>query len=245
MAILLFTDFGASGPYLGQVQAVLHDLAPNVSVIDVVNNAPSTNPIASSYLLAALTASFNTGSVFLAVVDPGVGGARKGLVIRADGKYFIAPDNGLLNVIAAQAKQLQCWQIVWQPQDCSKTFHGRDLFAPIAARLATGTISDELQELAIDTIPTVALDLSEIIYFDCYGNAMTGVQYKEEHNGKVLKVNEYEIQQAEIFTDVNKGCAFWYQNSVGLIEIAVNRGNAKQILNLAMGDCVVFLMDAR
>ncbi len=103
--IVLFTDFGPAGPYIGQMESVLRQTAPNVPVINLLSNAPSADPRLSSYLLAALRHSFPVDSIFLAVVDPGVGGARRAVVLEAAGQLFVGLDNGLLNIIAAEQIQ--------------------------------------------------------------------------------------------------------------------------------------------
>src|SRR5664279_2176998 len=130
-SIILFTDFGPAGPYIGQMESVLRQIAPNVPIINLLSNAPTADPRLSSYLLAALRHSFPVNSIFLTVVDPGVGGQRKAVVLQADGQTFVGPDNGLLNTVAVQGQNTQWAEITWQPEQCSMSFHGRDLFAPV------------------------------------------------------------------------------------------------------------------
>src|SRR3990172_5869896 len=103
MDIVLFTDFGSSDTYVGQVKSVLHRLAPQAAVIDLTNDLPPFNVRAAAHLLDALKNAFSEGSVFLCVVDPGVGTARGTLVLEADGRRYVGPDNGLLSVVAARA----------------------------------------------------------------------------------------------------------------------------------------------
>ncbi|MHA1114521.1 MAG: SAM-dependent chlorinase/fluorinase, partial [Alphaproteobacteria bacterium] len=129
--IALFTDFGAAGPYTGQVKAVLAQDAPGVPVIDLIADAPACDPRAGAYLLAALAPEFPPGTVFLCVVDPGVGGPRAPLIVEADGRRFVGPDNGLFEIVTARHRRID-----WRPARLSTSFHGRDLFAPVAARLA-------------------------------------------------------------------------------------------------------------
>src|SRR5215472_12115972 len=97
--IVLFTDFGLTGPYAGQVKAVLHQVAPQVPVVDLFADAPSRDPRASAYLLAAYAAWFPAGTVFLAVVDPGVGGARPAVIVEADRRWYVGPGNGLFELV--------------------------------------------------------------------------------------------------------------------------------------------------
>ncbi|MGR9116120.1 MAG: SAM hydrolase/SAM-dependent halogenase family protein [Gammaproteobacteria bacterium] len=234
-SIVLFTDFGPAGPYTGQIESVLHRIAPGVPVIDLLSNAPIANPRSSSYLLPAFRHSFPEYSIFLCVVDPGVGGERRPVVLWADGQYFVGPDNGLLNTVAKHAGQTRWWQIDWRPENCSMTFHGRDLFAPIAAYLAIGKAEPYLQPIDDLNLADWPGDLGEVIYFDGYGNAMTGMRYRPEMQGKVLCVKEYSIGQAGTFNAVRAGEAFWYRNSSGMVEIAVNQGSAQRQLSLELG----------
>jgi len=139
--IVLFTDFGVEGPYIGQMKAVLAREAPSEVVIDLFANAPSFDAQSAAYLLAAYSAEFSVGTVFLAVVDPGVGSERRAAAVLVDGRWFVGPDNGLFNVVAMRARDVQWWDLTWRPEHLSASFHGRDLFAPVAARLSATTSS--------------------------------------------------------------------------------------------------------
>jgi S-adenosylmethionine hydrolase len=238
--IILFTDFGPSGPYIGQMESVLRQAAPNVPVINLLSNAPTADPRLSSYLLAALRHSFPANSIFLSVVDPGVGGERKAVVLRADGQTFVGPDNGLFNTLAVQAQKTQWSEITWKPEYCSMSFHGRDLFAPVAARLAIDATDDLLRPFERNDLSAWPEDIEEVIYFDYYGNATTGLRYLETYVGKTLTVNGIAIKQADTFSAVEEQQSFWYKNSNGLIEIAVNKGRAEQQLNLKPGIPISF-----
>ncbi len=234
--IVLFTDFGSEGPYLGQVEAKLYQETSGVPIVQLVNNAPVGDPRLSSYLLAATSADFPSGSVFLCVVDPGVGGDRLPVVLKADGKWFVGPDNGLLNSIAVQAGSAHWWIIHWKPEKLSASFHGRDLFAPIVAQLAGGNHPEENECYPGPDLECWPADIATIIYIDHYGNALTGWRYSEELDNKMLVWNgHHSIGQASTFCDVEPGQAFWYRNSSGLVEIAVNQGRADEMLGLIPG----------
>src|SRR4249920_34498 len=128
MAIILFTDFGADDLYVGQVEAMLDRYAPGVRVIHLLHEAPPFNVRAAAHLLAALARGL-PGHVFLGVVDPGVGSDRGAVVLRADGSWYVGPDNGLFAVIAARAASKSVWRIAGHPPGASPSFHGRDVFA--------------------------------------------------------------------------------------------------------------------
>ena len=235
--IVLFTDFGVRDPYVGQVKARLAEHAPTQPVVDLLHEAPDFNPHAGAHLLAAFAPGFPPGSVFLAVVDPGVGTPRDAVVVLAGGRWFVGPDNGLLSVAAARHADTRLWRITWRPDALSATFHGRDLFAPIAADIARGefpadkmTPADKLQ------VEFDAGDLPRVIYIDHYGNAWTGVRGVPK-DARVSAAGEL-FKHSESFGFVGKGEGFWFVNSVGLLELAVNRGSAAETFGLKVGDPV-------
>lgn len=238
--ILLFTDFGLSGPYTGQVKAALAQQAPGVPVINLFADAPAFDPQLSAYLLAAYAPALPMGSVFLCVVDPGVGTDRHPLIVEADGRLFVGPDNGLFAILARRATTLRVWRIDWRPERLSASFHGRDLFAPVAARLALG---QEVERGALDPAaiarPDWPDDLARIVYVDVYGNAMTGLRAATLPHTALLRIGERVARRGRTFADVPAGAALWYENSNGLAEIAVNRGRADRDWGLAVGDWVL------
>ncbi len=234
--IFLFTDFGPTGPYSGQVKAVLLRAAPAVPVVDLFLDAPAYDPQLSAYLLAAYAETCMPGDVFLCVVDPEVGTARRPLVLYADGRWFVGPDNGLFELVRRRSRDFHVWVIEWLPSNLSATFHARDLFAPVAARLARGEASPGVP-LAPDTIarPNWPDELPRIIYIDAYGNAMTGLRAKSLGRTTTLAVNGRPIRRGRVFADVLPGECLWYANANGLAEIAVNQGRAADLLELKLG----------
>jgi hypothetical protein len=241
--LILFSDFGAGDLYLGQVHAVLESHAPGAPRVDLLNNAPSFNVRASAHLLAALAARFAPGSVFLAVVDPGVGSRRPAAVMEADGRYFVGPDNGLLSVAAARALQRRFWHIAWRPEALSDSFHGRDLFAPIAAWIARGAFpTPRLKTVAALDTDFGGEDLAEVIYIDHYGNAMTGLQGASISRDARIVARHHHVPYARVFSEAPRGEPFWHENSIGLAEIAVNSGHAARSLGLEIGQHVMAVM---
>jgi S-adenosyl-L-methionine hydrolase (adenosine-forming) len=241
MAIVLFTDFGSADPYVGQVKAVLEREAPELAVIDLLNDAPAFSARASAHLLASLVREFAQGSVFLAVVDPGVGSERAAVAVRADGYRFVGPDNGLLSVFAARARDAQAWRIAWTPERLSSSFHARDLFAPVAARFAAGRVPDGwLEPLPALSVDLGAGDLAEVIYVDHYGNAMTGLRAANAPRAGLLALGGHRLRYARVFSEAPDAAPFWYENSQGLVEIAMNRGNAARELGAGVGTPVAW-----
>lgn len=233
---MLFTDFGLHGPYTGQVKAVLQQRAPGVPVIDLFADAPAGNPKASAYLLAAYAAWFPAGTVFLCVVDPGVGGTRPPLFLEADGRWYVGPGNGLFELVRRRAGTTRCWDIESTAESLSASFHGRDLFAPVAALLARGEPPPGRPRTDdTDRRPDWPNDLREIIYVDHFGNAMTGLRAALLPSDARLAAAGWMVERARTFSDRPPGAAFWYENSNGLAEIAVNQGRADRELGLALG----------
>lgn len=237
---MLFTDFGLAGPYTGQVKAVLQQQAPTVPVLDLFADAPTRNPKAAAYLLAAYAAWFPPGTAFLSVVDPGVGGERAPLAVAADGRWYVGPDNGLFELVRRRAVAARVFEVTWRPKHLSASFHGRDLFAPVAARLARGETPQ-----AVERPPGFGRranwpdDLAEIVYIDHYGNAMTGLRAATLPPDARLVGGGRRIARARTFSGVPAGEALWYENSTGLAEIAVNMGRADEALRLRIGSAIV------
>jgi S-adenosyl-L-methionine hydrolase (adenosine-forming) len=238
-SIFLFTDFGSSDIYVGQMKAVLHELRPDSAVIDLFNDAPNFAVESSAHLLAALAPRLPANAVTIAVVDPGVGSARDAIAIEADGRWYVGPDNGLVSVIAARATDVRIYALrLRTPKFMS--FHGRDLFAPAAARIAGGGFDAALMspKPALD-VQFAARDLPQIIYIDHYGNALTGVLASQLPLTARVLVNDRVIPHARVFSAVAAQALFWYENSIGLMEIAANQASAQSLLGLKLGQAII------
>ncbi len=240
--IVLFTDFGFTGPYLGQMKARIWQLLPQIPIIDLFADAPVHNIKASAYLLATYTADFPEDTVIISVVDPGVGSAsREPVIVNADGRWFVGPDNGLFNVISERASCFSAWHVKWRPEKLSASFHGRDLFAPLAVQLARGNLPVEssLEPVDIEKWPD---ELYEIIYIDYFGNLITGIRAcSVPDNAAVCIDGTPPIPRVRTFSDVAPGMVMCYENSNGLIEIAVNQGRAVDRLQLTVGSAVMLV----
>ncbi|SNB51954.1 hypothetical protein SAMN07250955_101154 [Arboricoccus pini] len=229
-----FTDFGPNGPYLGQMIAVLRRLAPEVPVIDLLNDAPAFESRLSAYLLAALMARIEPSDIVLAIVDPGVGTARQPLAIEVDGRWLVGPDNGLFELVLRRAESARTHAIAWRPVELSPSFHGRDLFAPVAADLARGQTA-KLAPASPRRFADWPDDLAAIVYVDRYGNAMTGMRAEAMPEDGTLRVGADCLARARVFGEVPPGQAFCYVNALGLIEIAMNGASAAERLGLSLG----------
>lgn len=234
--ILTVTDFGIAGPYLAQMHAAALARAPEETVLDLVADLPAFQPLRSGYLLAALAPEFPPGSVFCCVVDPGVGSERGALIVQARRQWFVGPDNGLLATAARRDHEARVWTLDWRPERLSASFHGRDLFAPVAAALARGeqvpsTPMEPARMVGAEAPP----DIAEVVYIDHYGNAMTGLRAETLPGEAELLAAGRRVPRARTFADVEPGQPLWYTNSSGLAEIAVNQRRADHDLALTVG----------
>lgn len=232
--ILSFTDFGWQGPYLGEMRAAALREAPGVHYIDLQADAPAFRPDLAAYLLAALAQRFASGDVVLAVVDPGVGSERAPLALQVDGIWFVGPDNGLFEIVLRRAGTVRPYIIGWRPERLSSSFHGRDLFAPMAARLASGK-RDGLEKAEPNRYPHWPDDLDSVVHIDAFGNLTTGRRASSLDLTARLEVGGSAVRPARTFAEVPHGCLFWYANSSGLVEIAMNGGDAASRLGLPIG----------
>ncbi len=241
--IQFLTDFGHAGPYVGQVHAVLARLAPGVPVIDLMHDLPAFRPAAAGCLIHAILRSIappdptpggGGGDVVLAVVDPGVGTKRDPIIVEIGGTRYVGPDNGLFARVAASGPS-KAWRIDWRPERLSDSFHGRDLFAPVAAMLALGRpVASSPVAVAELVRPDDPDRVAEIIYCDHYGNAMTGIDAADLTDDAVLHAGEGRFRRARTFAEVPVGAGLWYCNSLGLAEIAVNQGDAAALFGLTV-----------
>jgi S-adenosylmethionine hydrolase len=235
--IFTLTDFGTTGPYLGQLRAVLRRACPTIDTIDLLSDAPAFEPQLAAYLVDALKGVLDHGDVLLGIVDPGVGSHREPIALEADGRWYVGPDNGIFELVRRRAERVKGHKIVWRPEVLSASFHGRDLFAPVAAELARGSIN-QLAPYELTTFADWPEDLSAVIYVDGYGNAMTGLRAAAFAPDTRLAVAGRSLMRARTFADLQPGAPFVYENSLGLLEIAANGTSAAALLGLVPGSAV-------
>jgi S-adenosylmethionine hydrolase len=241
--ITLISDFGAFYPAV--VKAVILGIAPDAIIIDVTHEITPHNVREAAFLLRETVHYFPRGTVHIAVVDPTVGTERRGLVIAAAGHYLVGPDNGLLIPAARSLGDFEVLQIEMAAK--SSTFHGRDVFAPVAAHLAMG----RLQNLAPTPIYVDLLlqeprsspqtVLGTILYIDRFGNCVTNIPGKllierSDYGSTHLLNGGTVIRFVQTYDEVAQGYPLLTVGSFDLIEVAVNQGNAATKFNLKMGD---------
>jgi len=239
--IALVTDFGAGGPYVGQMKLRLSGLLPGIPVVDLICDLAQFRADLSAYLLPGLARDMPSGTLYLCVVDPGVGSERAVLAVEAGGNWYLGPDNGLLALVTRRARDAQVLRVDWRPKQLSASFHGRDLFCPLAAKLVESGLPESvvLEGQAMQGWGWLD-DLPKVIYVDRYGNLITGIRASNLGKETCLYVGGWEIANARTFCEVPHGQAFWYEDCFGLVELAVNQGNAHLALGLVPGDRIGF-----
>ena len=236
--IIICTDYGSS-IYTGQVIAKIISIAPEIPVINAIDDLPVFDAKASAYLLNALARNLPESCIILAVVDPSVGGERAPICFKHGSRWFIGPDNGLFSRIVRHTNAVIFRIDLDRCVGLSPTFHGRDLFGPAAAALSLD--ENSLSKTRFEHSATVKFaqqwpdDLDEIIYIDRFGNGMSGISADSLCRESVLGVNGVEFKQAEKFCDVAPGDRFWYENSLGLVEFALNQDSAASKFGLLIG----------
>ncbi|MDL1872765.1 SAM-dependent chlorinase/fluorinase [Deltaproteobacteria bacterium PRO3] len=256
MVIALLSDFGLQDHYVGAMKGVLARLAPNAKVIDISHQVPPFDRVLGGLLLYQSYRYFPRKTVFVAVVDPGVGSARKPILAESEDYFFVGPDNGVLAMALAEQKIRRIVHLnnpKYFLQPLSATFHGRDLFAPVAAHLSQGLsvefFGTELTdyERLPDFVPAFSADRIEgrILAFDRFGNAITNLAkgfVQRHHHGSEwnARVGGLELKGLKsCFSEAAPGEALLYFGSGNLLEIAVNQGSAEEKLGLKRGDSVL------
>lgn len=234
--IALVTDFG-EGPYVGQLRLLLSALAEGVSVVPLVSDLVAFRPDLAGFLLPGLTRRMPPSTLYVCVVDPGVGGERGVLAAAVGDDWLIGPDNGLLVPCIRSRPDAQLFRVLWRPDALSDSFHGRDLFAPMAAMMVAGELPDSSP---VEAHRLVGADwpqaLAKVCYVDSYGNLVSGLCADDVPIDRILRIGDHALRFARTFCAVPSGTPFWYRNAFGLLEIAVNQGRADQMLGLAAGD---------
>ena len=254
--IVLMTDFGLNDTYVGQMKGVILSRAPSVQIIDLTHSISPQNIVQGAFFLGKSVPFFPERSIILSVVDPGVGSSRQAIAVETDRHTFLAPDNGLLTAIFQTRNIIRCVSITEQQfmrSDRSSTFHGRDVFSPVAAHLASGV---QLQELgrSIDPVDCIKIPMPEckscdngeswngsVMYTDHFGNLITSLDstlFDTEKHWQVRVGNGNDIPVVNTYSDVSDQQLLAYTGSSGMIEIAVRNGNASHTLGLKDGDPV-------
>jgi S-adenosyl-L-methionine hydrolase (adenosine-forming) len=249
--ITLLTDFGDTDGYVGSMVGALLSICRTATPVSISHRIQPYNVNAAAFVLSRYWSFYPAGTIHLVIIDPGVGSARKAIAVEADNHFFLAPDNGVLSYIFQQTYHWTAYEIInaalFLPQ-VSVTFHGRDIFAPVAAHLANGVGIDQVgpkllqpKRLRIEAAVTNAHGIvGQIIYTDTFGNCITNIPatWLSDKNFR-LKINTTTISHisasySESVTDE----LLLIEGSAGYLEIAVNQGNAAKLTGLKPHDPV-------
>ncbi|HEX8843394.1 MAG TPA: SAM-dependent chlorinase/fluorinase [Pyrinomonadaceae bacterium] len=263
MLITLLTDFGAADYFVAAMKGVILSVNPEARIVDITHEIPPQDILSGAFTLSAARQTFPTETIHVAVVDPGVGSARRPLLVSAGGQFFIGPDNGLFSFIyenEADARVFHLTSEEYFRQPVSTTFHGRDVFAPVAAALSKGTRPEQLgteikDYVRLDNLkprPTGKGSFeASVLHIDRFGNCITNLTSEhlpEEHlaRGLRLKINGREITSfRRYFAEGGEKDAelFAIFGSAGYLEIAAFRASAAQLLNARRGQIITVTSD--
>lgn len=251
MTLLTFTsDFGTRDAYVASVKGVLLTRLPELRIVDVSHEIPPGDIVAGAHVLAQAVREFPAGTLHLAVVDPGVGSGRRAIACRSAGSIFLGPDNGLLPLSLQARGPFEAFELarrdLWRA-DPSPVFHGRDLFAPVAAWLGAGGRLEEVgPELApVALVPTPWPDVKrsglgirgEVVHIDRFGNLVTNISLADADAGVAagVSVGSHSLPLVGSYSDVAVGTLVALVGSAGLLEIACNGGSAAERLSAERG----------
>jgi len=248
--ICLFTDFGWDDAYVAQIKGAILTIDPGARLLDLTHSVAPYNITEGAYLLDQCAQEFPAGTIFVAVVDPGVGTDRNPILIETTKeKYFVGPDNGLFAQVILSEGLLHAWKLdkpeFYRAGEVSRTFHGRDIFGPVAAHLASGTpperLGTELKTLDVTAVaePTYTGSVinTEVLHIDRYGNIILNLKSGSElaamlKEGTLVKVSlgreSFSAPFVKTYGDVAKGRRLLLFGSSGRLEISVNQGSAAQ-----------------
>lgn len=260
--LTLTTDFGTQDGYVAAMKGVMLGINPDLKLVDVAHEVAAHDIMEGAFILRNVADSFPSGTVHLAVVDPGVGSDRKPIAMKYRNQLFVGPDNGLFSlVLAGQAAD----QVVvldqprfWRQEAISATFHGRDIFAPIAARLASG-LSLSSAGSPVESMQSLhwALPISDdqgiqgwVVHIDRFGNCITNIQrdhfdsQRRERDFKCYAGTSIIAENSGTYSDVDPGEATVLFNSQDHLEIAIHQGSAASLLGIRKGAPVnILFMD--
>ena len=254
--VALFTDFGSGDPYVAQLKGAIKTIAPSAEILDLSHENAAFDISAASYLLAKSTHTLPPGTIIVAVVDPGVGSNRGGVAVRTvSGHIFVAPDNGILTEVLAREGVAEARTLNAQnTAGASSTFHARDIFGPVAARLvgsksmeSCGPKAEKILRLPRNTATVMTNQAKgQVLYVDHYGNILTNIPGSEIGKlkpGQLLSVTikgkNLSVPFLRTYAEAPADRPFALINSDGEFEIAVNKGNAARELGVKVGDPVV------
>ena len=257
--ITLMTDFGTSDHYVGVMKGVMLNINPQAQIVDITHAIPPQDIYSAAFLIDSAYRYFPTGTIHVIVVDPGVGSERRAIVCQTETAYFVCPDNGILTHILRNEEYIHAVAVensaYFLPQ-VSNTFHGRDIFAPVAAHLSCGVSIGVLGTLVTQPVQlpvpkpqvTEKAVIGHVIWIDSFGNLVTNISHEilgslEGGHDIVIHVGGVKIDRLNrSYAESAVGEALAIVGSFNRLEISINQGNAAQTLGLKQGDAITICM---
>lgn len=252
----LLTDFGLTDPYVAQMKAVLLNYCPTSSIIDISHNIAPHNILQAGFFLASTWSYLPAGTICLTVVDPGVGSSRRILLVQNQDKYLLVPDNGLISLLFEKLEEDSIWSIYCPCQEISSTFHGRDIFAPVAAKLAQGVNIKELGEkidleksvqiASCTPLQTGSQVLATIVHIDQFGNCLLNLNPQKWSTQVTRAVSiklpglseEVPLKSVSTYAELQGSNPGILESSQGVFEIAMNQNSCSDRFDLRLGQQV-------
>jgi S-adenosyl-L-methionine hydrolase (adenosine-forming) len=244
MIITLTTDFGLADPFVGMMKGVILGIAPGAQLVDLTHEIHSYEVLEAALVIQASYPYFPMGTVHLIVVDPGVGSERRPIAASANGHIFVAPDNGVLSLILEDSPAYEITNKSLFAGPISQTFHGRDIFAPVAAHLASGmsveAVGPRIHDFVKRSFPGPRLNgnrlLAAVLRIDKFGNLITNLRRKDLGEEFSITVAGQRITKFYgSFSEANPGDFFAIEGSAGFIELALNQDSAAERLKVERG----------
>ena len=241
--ISLLTDFGTGDYFVGAVKGAILSVNPSAVIVDITHEIPPQDVAAGAFTLLAAYKTFPPRTIHMAVVDPGVGSTRRPIIVSANEQFFVGPDNGLFTYICDREPSHRIIHVTAERffrRDVSTTFHGRDIFAPVAAALSNGVAVEEFGPEIDDAVRLPSLETPlRIIHIDRFGNCVTNITRDRSPSEIVVKgktIREFR----RFYGEGDEASLFAIWGSAGFLEISVNGGSAAQVLGANRGDEVSF-----
>jgi len=245
MVVALLTDFGMQDYYVAAMKGVILSIDTNANIVDITHKIPPQDVATASFILKACYKDFPRGTIFVCVVDPGVGSDRRALVVETDSYKFVAPDNGLLDGVLSESVDFRAFSITnrkYMRRDVSNTFHGRDIFAPVGGHLSKGVPPSAFGEPVALDIEDISKNSSasptdaKVIHIDHFGNLITDIRNEELPNDAALEIDGRLITKVyDFYAQARVGELFLIKGSSGLVEISLRDGSAQAELGIERG----------
>lgn len=246
MSIALLTDFGARDYFVASMKGVILSIDPAAVIVDITHDIPPQDISEAAFTLRACYRDFPAGTIFVAVVDPGVGSDRRPILAEAGGYYFIAPDNGLLSFILDDgARVFEISNPEFSAANMGSTFHGRDIFAPAAAHLSRGAAPAQFGPGITDFVcvceakPAVSEQgiEGEVIHIDRFGNIVTNFTRGDLPTKFIVEIGNTIVEtHRQFYAEAEKTAVFSIWGSAGFLEISIREGSAEKVLGARRSD---------